>query len=212
MRRFFHAMVLLCVFATPALAQEGHWYTAIKGGLNGGADAEAASQDVSIGLGTEAGAAVLWSVGYAWEKFRVESELSWRSNDLDTATFPGALRFESTGTNTAPAEGGLTNFAYMLNGAYEMNWTPLFRPFVLAGLGFSSVTAELDRIGTQPFNFDDDKTAFAYQVGAGVEYPLSDSFAMEVSYRFFGTSAVKFSDVDVNNTHHTGLFGLTYAF
>ena len=59
---------------------------------------------------------------------------------------------------------------------------------------------------------DDDETSFAYQVGAGVEYLLSKDFAFEVSYRFFGTPTVTFSDVDVNNTHHTGLVGLTLAF
>lgn len=204
--------LVLALSASGAFAQDGHWYTAIKGGLNGGSKAEAEGQGVSIALDTEIGTALLWSVGYAINGFRIESELSWRQNDLDAATLPGSLRFQSTGTNIATAEGQLINFAYMLNGAYEVALTDLFTPFVLGGIGFSRVTGELDRIGTQPFDFDDDKTTFAYQVGVGVDYLLMEALTMEVSYRYFGTPTVEFDDVEVNNIHHTGLFGLTYAF
>lgn len=196
----------------PALAKDGHWYTALKGGINGGAMGEASGQGLSVDLDTQMGAALVWSVGYAVNGIRIESELSWRRNDLDSVTLPGNLRFQSTGTNTAPAEGRLLNFAYMVNGVYEMNLTPLFTPFLLGGVGFSRVTGELERVGSLPFYFDDDKTAFAYQVGAGLEYPLIKDLSFEVSYRFFGTPAVEFDDVEVNNTHHTGLFGLTLAF
>lgn len=213
MRKFFHAVVLLVVLTTPALAQEKHWYMGLKGGVTAGADAEASSQGATLTLDTETGAALLWSVGYDLRNgFKVESELSWRRNDLDTATFPGALRFQSTGTNTAPADGSLTNLAYLVNGVYEMNWSPRLRPFVLAGVGFSRVTGEVTRVGSATFAVDDSETALAYQVGVGVNYPLTAALTMEVSYRFFGTPNVTFDDVEINNTHHTGLFGLTYAF
>ena len=204
--------LLLGLGASAALAQEGHWYMGLKGGLNAGVEAEAANQGVVVTLESEPGAALLWSVGYALNGLRVEGEVSWRQNDLDSATLPGSLRFQSTGTNTAPAEGSLTNLAVMLNGVYEVELSPLLTPFVLGGIGVSRVTGELERVGSQAFSFDDDKTAFAYQVGVGIDYPLLDALPMEVSYRFFGTPNVQFDDVEVNNTHHAGLFGFTYAF
>ena len=203
MRSFFHVLILLCVLATPALAQETHWYTAIKGGLNGGSDADVTGVGVPISITTEAGGALLWTMGYARNQWRVESELSWRQNDLDTVTGPGG---------SVSVGGTLRNFAYMVNGVYEIPMTNLFTPFLLGGLGFSNVKSEVTSVAGYDLVFDDSKTSFAYQMGVGVEYPLLDSLALEVSYRFFGTPTVTFSDVDVNNTHHTGLFGLTYAF
>lgn len=203
MRRFFHAVVLVCMLATPALAQEGHWYTAVKGGVNAGADAEVTGLSVPISISTETGAALLWTVGRDFGRLRVESELSWRRNDLDQVSGPGG---------SVSVGGSLRNFAWMVNGIYEVPMTDLFTSFLLGGIGLSRVEGEITSVAGYDVAVDDDKTAFAYQIGAGVEYPLSKDFALEVSYRFFGTPTVTFSDVDVNNTHHGGLVGLTLAF
>lgn len=212
MRRFFHALVLLGVFATPALAQEGHWYTAIKGGVTNLASSDASSQGVSATLNYETGGALLWTVGYAFNRFRVESELSWRRNDLESLTLPASLVFTSTGTRTAPAQGRLRNFAWMVNGVYPVPITDRFTALLLGGVGYSRVMGELVQVGSAPVYFDEEKTAFAYQVGVGAEYPLSKDFALEVAYRFFGTPDVEFGNADVENIHHTGLFGLTMKF
>ena len=203
MRRFIQAMVLLGVLTTPALAQDSHWYTAVKGGLNAGADADVTGINVPISISTETGAAVLWTVGYARNQWRVESELSWRRNDLDQVSGPGG---------SVSVGGTLRNFAWMVNGIYEVPMTNLFTPFLLGGIGLARVEGEVTSVAGYDVTVDDDKTSFAYQVGAGVEYPLSKDFAFEVSYRFFGTPTVTFDDVDVNNTHHGGLVGLTLAF
>ena len=211
MKVFFSTMVFLCVLATSALAQERHWYTSFKGGINHQTGAEASGYGLTATLNTETGAALAWSVGYAFKDWRVESELSWRRNDLDSVTLSGA-RFTSTGTNRASANGSVKNFAWMANGVYVLPLTDRFTALLLGGVGVARVTGELSRIGSADFAFDDEKTTFAYQVGVGAEYPLSQDFAFEVSYRFFGTPTVTFDDVDVDNTHHTGLFGLTMKF
>ena len=213
MRRFFHAVVLLCVLATPAMAQDGHWYMGLKGGVNGGPEGEATAQGVSVTLENDVGFAAMVTFGYAVKGIRVESELALRENQIGTATLSGGNVFSSTRRPEASADGKLLNLAYMVNGIYEFGGEQMsFTPFVLGGVGFSRVKAVLDRIGIQAYAFEDETTTFAYQVGAGVEYPLSSDFALEVSYRFFGTPSVTFDDVDVTNTHHTGVVGLTLAF
>ncbi len=214
MQRFIAALIMLCVFATPALAKDGQWYASFKGGVGGGPSGDVAYPGTSgLTLETEAGLVLLGAVGYAFPGFRVEAEFSARRNDVDSASFKDPqLRFASTGSNEASAVGRLRTFAGMLNGIYEFKLSPLLTPFVMGGVGMAQVHGELVRVGDEPAPADDDKTAFAYQVGAGVEYPLSKDFALEVSYRFFGTQTVTFDDVDVNNTHHTGLVGLTMMF
>lgn len=203
MKHFIGVLGLLLLFTTSALAQESYWYTGVKGGINAGADADVTGLNVPISISTETGVAVLWTVGYARNQWRVESELSWRRNDLDEVSGPGG---------SVSVGGSLRNFAWMVNGIYEVPMTNLFTPFLLGGIGFARVEGEITSVAGYNVTVDDDKTAFAYQFGAGVEYPLSKDFAFEVSYRFFGTPTVTFSDVDVNNTHHGGLVGLTLAF
>ena len=186
MRHFIHAMMLLVVLAAPALAQEGHWYLSVKGGINAGPE----GTELGAAIETETGGAFLLAVGYDFARFRLEGELSGRSNDLDVAV-----------------GGKVTNGALMVNGVYEVPLTDQFTPFVLVGLGTSRIEAEV-----RVLDYEDDKTAFAYQAGVGVEYPMTPNLSLEVSYRFFGTEDVTFGTVDVTNTNHTGLFGLTYAF
>ena len=53
--------------------------------------------------------------------FRVEGELSWRSNDLDTL---------NNGTSI-DVEGSWRNLAVMVNAAYDLPVGGAFRPFML---------------------------------------------------------------------------------
>ena len=208
------AIVCLSLCVTPAWSQDGHWYASFKGGIGGGPSADVAYPGTSgLTLDTETGFALMGSVGYAFKNFRVEAEFSARRNDVDSASFNDSqLRFTSTGSNHAPADGRLRTFSYMVNGIYAIEMSPLLRPYLLAGVGMAQVNGELVSIGDEPVPVDDDETVFAYQAGVGAEYPLSRDFAFDVSYRFFGTSTVTFDDVDVTNTHHAGLVGLTMRF
>lgn len=207
MQRFLLAMLLFCVLAPPAFANDGQWYSSLKGGLSAGPEAEASAQGTTLTLDTDAGLAVLGSGGYAFGNgLSVEVEASWRSNDLGDVGIVGR-------SGSLNADGSLTNLAFMANAAYAMPLSPLLRPYLMAGVGMAMVDAELTGIEGLTFDpVDDDKTVFAYQVGVGVTYPLTEAMAFDVSYRFFGTEEVTFDDIDVTNTHHTGLVGLTYAF
>lgn len=172
-------------------------------------------------MDSELGLAILGAVGsYLTDGIRIEAEISWRRNTADTLKFSGSfrgLRFPES----LNAESSLSNLAAMVNAAYDWNITPRFRPFVLAGVGMSRVTIELDEIEIfgQRFSVNaDDKYTFAYQGGVGIDYALTDTVSVDVGYRFFGTPTVDFSEtedfsgIEVNNINHTGLIGLTHAF
>ena len=105
MKHFIGVLGAFLLFTTSAFAADGHWYMGLKGGVDAGPTAEAAGQGVSVDLDTKAGFAALWTLGYAFQNFRIESEVAWRRNDVDTATLGGGARFGSTGTSTAPAVG-----------------------------------------------------------------------------------------------------------
>ncbi len=210
------ACLLVGLLPLPVLAKEGLSYVSIKGGINGGPDAHKRVEDLSLSIDSEMGLAILGSVGhYLTDEIRIEAEISWRRNTADTLKFSGnfrGLRFPES----VNVESSLSNLAAMVNAAYNWNITPRFRPFVLAGVGMSSVTIELDEIEISGQRFsidlDDDKITFAYQGGVGIDYALTDTVSVDVGYRFFGTPTVDFSGTEVNNVNHTGLIGLTYAF
>lgn len=184
MKVFVSTVVFLCVLATTALAEDRHWYLSVKGGINAGPEGTEESQTIK----TETGGAFLLAVGYDFDRFRLEGELSGRNNDLDL-----------------DLNGEVTNGALMINGVYEVPMTEQFTPLILGGIGLSQVTGKIPGV-------NEDETTFAYQVGFGVEYPMTTHLSFEVAYRFFGTPNITLQTVDVTNYNHTGLFGLTYAF
>jgi len=211
------ACLLLGLLPLPILAKEGSSYVSIKGGINGGPDGNGRVGDLSGSWDSELGLAILGAVGhYLTDGIRIEAEISWRRNTVDTLKFSGnfsGLRF----SESINVKSSLSNLAGMVNVAYNWNITPRFRPFVLAGVGWSRVTIELDAIDIVglrvPVDLDDSKDTFAYQGGVGIDYALTDTVSVDVGYRFFGTPTVDFGGTDeVNNVNHTGLIGLTYAF
>ena len=64
---------------------------------------------------------------------------------------------------------------------------------------------------------DDDDLVFAYQIGAGVDYAISNRLSLDLGYRFFGTGKPKMKDVDgvsvESECHSSGIqLGLRYMF
>ncbi len=205
MRKTYLGQCVLCavlvLVSSSAWAKEG-WYAGVKGGVVAGADA-----DTNAGtLDAELGPAVMGAAGYAiGTGARVEGEISWRKNDVDTdgiglVTIQGVFPFDLS----------LENLAFMVNGAYDFQLDSPVTPFIMGGIGFSRVSGTLEILGE---DFDEDEIAFAYQCGAGLAWHVTESVSVDVSYRFFGTTEPELDPLlEINNTHHNGLVGLTYSF
>ncbi len=191
----------LVLVSTPAWAKEG-WYAGVKGGVVGGADTDVAPTAGTLTKNAEIGPAIMGTIGYAdGNGARMEGEISWRKNDVDTdgLTLAGL-----------PFDLNLENLAFMVNGAYDVQLNSQATSFIMGGIGFSRVSGTLEHAGA---DFDEDDIVFAYQFGTGLAFPVTDSVSFNVSYRFFGTTEPELdSRFAINNTHHNGLFGLTYSF
>jgi hypothetical protein len=85
----------------------------------------------------------------------------------------------------------------MANGFYDFNWNG-WSPYLGAGIGAANVNLErtvtVDVFTVTPtpvlvdtfgFRADDDEWAFAWQLMAGVAFPVSDQLAIDVGYRYF---------------------------
>ncbi|WP_394753434.1 outer membrane protein [Crenothrix sp.] len=118
------------------------------------------------------------AVGYrVAERFRLEGELLYQSSNFDNDFVFANGSFGSSETHF---NGERTRAAALLNGYYDFkNQTP-FTPYITAGVGGYHVEFKSkDAYGLRN-DFD-----VAYQVGAGVNYKVSDRFSFDLKYRYF---------------------------
>lgn len=138
---------------------------------------------------------------------RIELEYSRRSNQLDQVEFVDGR---------APGGGNLTADSLLLNCIgiirSEIRWSP----YLLAGIGAARIDASDLRVTGQPLGTDA-ATVFAYQIGGGVDYALTDSLSLDLGYRFFGTTPPKFSEpngqrFETDYFSHSVVLGLRVGF
>jgi len=163
------------------------------------------------------------AVGYSFGNgFRLEVEGSYTEQDVDShtvtalgATFSGGNAFGTTSVTQ-----GLVNAYYDFDlGA--------FKPYVTGGIGFAHVdfdnhgiflaapTAGLPAGDVVAMN--DDDTGFAFQVGIGTSYALTENVDLELGYRYTGITSVDLQAVDGTSTdvdlsYHSVLAGVRYSF
>jgi opacity protein-like surface antigen len=94
----------------------------------------------------------------------------------------GTLTFQATYTGTANAaassSGNVRTFALMANVWYDFDMGSKFKPYIGAGVGYATNEVQHGLV----FNGSD--SGFAWQVGAGVNYPISDGTSIGVGYRY----------------------------
>lgn len=173
----------LSLSAAPARA--GDFYTA---GFAGAVFADEADADATV-LTTELkgdqsfdpGFVIGGAGGYKFDfGVRLEGEIAHRRNGFDD--FSGI-----------PTGGDLGATSLMANIWYEFDTGTALHPFIGGGLGAAIVDVDDFTFGAAALR-SDSQTAFAYQVGAGLAYDLSDNVTLTAEYRFFVAE-----DVDVND-------------
>ena len=213
-------MAALALLAVPsAAAQSGDgagFYLGASGGLNFLSDSE-----IDTGLGTvdneyDGGFVLSGQAGYdsgrIWQygSLRGELELSYRENEIDQHVLGGNDLPGSTGTASTTA--------LMANLFHDFETGTPLTPYVGGGIGYA--WSELDNYGVTGLDvLDDDDSGFAWQLGAGLGFAVSEQATVSLDYRYFSTSA----DVDttaaagsvgsdVNLDSHTVMLGLRYRF
>ncbi|TAN70274.1 MAG: porin family protein, partial [Magnetospirillum sp.] len=172
MRSFKTLIAAAVLAAVPALAQ-AEWYT----GIDAGATYLQDSKNSGSGLGYKSESDMGWivqgQVGYAFGPWKVEGELSYRSNGIDKVG----------GTS---GSGETTALAPMINGIYEFLPQSQWHPFVGVGIGAALVDAgKVKQSGVDRYKGDD--WQFAYQGFAGVGFDVSKNVELKAQYRYFAT-------------------------
>lgn len=197
------ALAVAVVAAAPAAKAEGPYvFGAVGGAFMQDSNLDSGAFDLNADH--DAGFAGLAGLGYALPGgFRVEAELGYRDNDVDSVS----------GVN---ASGETRAYSAMANLLYDFDVDWPVRPFIGVGAGLARVARD-DIAPVGPTSLDDHDTGFAYQFIAGAEYPLSDRLGINLSYRYLRVpdldyTAASGAGIDSDYASHTVLLGLRFRF
>ena len=159
-------------------------------------------------IDVDTGWAVLATVGYEWDNWRLEGELGYRNNDMER------IRFHTGGTSADIDD--LSQLTLMANLLYDITLHPNVTLSLGAGVGVDRLNFEWPGFG-QPGGVEGDDWSFAYQGIVGLNYAFDASCEAFVNYRYLNADELDFVD-GINHQHfedigtHTVSVGVRYSF
>jgi OOP family OmpA-OmpF porin len=195
---------------TAQAAQINGWYVSLEGGANWIEDWDHSFFATPSTASFDTGWAVLASVGYGWNGWRLEFESGYRENDLETYTLGPAV---FTGL-----DGDLWEATFMANVLYDIQLTNNFSLSLGVGAGGDFADGEVT-LGA--LTFEDDDWNFAYQGIAGLNWAVGQQTSLFVNYHYLRVVDAEFDfrpplNAFLNNADdivkHTVSLGLRYAF
>ena len=175
------------------------------------------------GLRLAAGAAAPVKYG----QIRSELEFGWNDDAKDSNNF--AFKVKDTYNHKFATE--LSIYSAMLNIYYDIDTGTKFTPYVGGGIGVAHLKNKSKVAGSTPagaldISSSESETNFAWNIGAGVSYALTDNLSLDAGYRYTDYGNVKESvsqqisglgaplnvDGKFDVTSHEFLLGARYAF
>ena len=200
-------VILLTLFlAAPVYSAEGLYVSGYFGfAMASDSDlTDSTVPGVTVNTEFDTGPALGAALGYDFNKFRVEGEISYQKNDVSQIGSQGVL-LNNTGKVTA--------FSFLINGYYDFINKSAFTPYISAGLGFAQVEFNnLDISGLGFSGSNDEDTVFAYQVGIGLGYAVTEKITIDVRYRYIGTEDSEYDTTKAEFASNNLLFGVRVSF
>ena len=171
-------IVFAMVFGVSVLVHAGvKPYLSINGGLGILTDTGFNVSGISGDVEFDPGYVISGTVGLTFDSIslRTELELSILKNDVDKVVFHGYGSVDGDGADQKTS-------TLMWNVLYDFKTESAFTPYILCGIG----GADVDE--------DDVDTLFAFQIGAGVGYAITDHFILDLKYKFLKTDDFDFQD------------------
>ncbi|MGJ8536786.1 MAG: OmpA family protein [Parasphingopyxis sp.] len=247
LKSIFAVALSLILAATPALARDDSWYIGAEAGgtIISNADIDVTNSagvfaNNAYSINTEPGFDVGGILGYDFGWFRLEADVSYRRAEVTgieqnlgsrlpiAGTVTGtSVNYNPGGPNGNPpgnpfqwngAQGSMRILAFMANGLLDFGDDDGFQGYIGGGVGIARTSFDGIRVtDAAPVITDDSDSGFAWQLVAGVRYPLSRNFDIGVKYRFFnqddvGTNSFYSTSDETDVRSHSALVTLTYNF
>jgi OmpA-OmpF porin, OOP family len=219
--------------ATPALAEDAHWYIGVDAGV---ARADDAPVIPTGGFGFVPGPQVATSVesktGYDLDAvfgrdlghFRLEAEIGVKSVQNKRYNSAGFTAYPTAGGgfgvigpgSYGNATGSQSVLSLMANAMVDVGKDKGVRFSAGGGIGVARVKETLGLTTVGPIAADK-HTGFAWQLLAGVSVPVSEHVELGVKYRYFNADKVKIAtlvgtEAETRFRSHSVSAGFTYKF
>ncbi|MEM7774629.1 MAG: outer membrane beta-barrel protein [Pseudomonadota bacterium] len=144
-------------------------------------------------------------------KVRGDLELGYREAEIDTHNVAG------TQFSSSESSGDTSVFYGLANLTVDFKTGTRFTPYLSAGGGLANVSFDGHAVDGPGVVMDDDDTAYALQLGAGVNYNFGRGLTFELGYRYFAVYDVDLTAEDGTNSStdiedHQILFGIRQTF
>lgn len=202
---FFSAALLASGLAAAAVPVDG-WYSGIFGGYSYIPDNISVNR---FGIARNyasynGGYHVGGRLGFQSNPLRYEGELTYIQADV-SKFYVNDIRQSGVGEDTSA-------FLGMANVYYDFpEMVPCVSPFIGAGIGYGWVQARLKSTGPYfPTYFKGSDSAFAYQGTAGLTYNFAENYALNLAYRYVGTTRI--NELGKVFQANLGTVGVVYRF
>jgi opacity protein-like surface antigen len=216
MKRTYRMIIALCLpilLCDPVMAQHSGPY--VGGFLGGNMLMTAKSSDDLGSFSLKFNPALLGSAVVGWDfepnnpvgEGRIELEYTRRSNQLDQVKFSDG---------NVKGSGDVTADSLLLNCIAVFHNNTRWSPYVELGLGAARIKASDLQVTGQPLS-DGSAVVFAYQLGTGVDFALTDYLSLDLGYRFFSSIPPKFTEAngrkfDMDYYTHNIVLGMRFGF
>jgi opacity protein-like surface antigen len=216
MKRTCQTIIALClplVLCGPVRAQHSGPYVGAFVGGSALMNAEGSDDQGNFSLKFDP--ALLGSAVAGWDfapgnpvgEGRIELEYTRRSNPLTQVKF---VEGDFEGKGDVTVDSLLVNFFGILH-----NKTP-WSPYAGVGIGAARMEATDLKVNGQPLG-SGSSVVFAYQLGAGVDFALTDYLSLDLGYRFFNSIRPRFTEANgqsfkMDYLSHNVILGLRVGF
>ena len=214
----------LCV---PSVASAANgFYVGGYGGLNFLSDVDTNSVQGNVSTSSEydTGYALGAVAGYSFDldqsradglALRTELDVGYRENSIDSIDGTGTFGNATLSGRTSNVSGDVSTFSGLANAWVDYR-VGRITPYVGGGIGLANVSANgISALGVEAV--DDSDTVFAYQLGTGVAYNLTEQFALTLDYSYFATSDPELTDeaggdFEAEVASHSVMAGVRFGF
>jgi opacity protein-like surface antigen len=153
------------------------------------------------------GGAIGYRLGESGD-YRVEGEVAYQNNEVDRIDNNSLPVPIGVGTLSSMEASMLT---FLLNGYIDFNYGSAFSWFFTGGFGFARIDGEMTLDGVTD---DEDDTVFAYQLGVGAGYAVTETVTLDCKYRYLSTEDfnIEGGHVEVASPSHSITAGIRVAF
>jgi opacity protein-like surface antigen len=139
------------------------------------------TKDGAFKYGMNSGVHALGALGMRENCYRFEGELGYQRNDVDKLYGP---------FGTSNYDGKIEVWSALANAYYDIYTGGGVKPYLTAGVGAARVQFEYLRFpgAPQSIGWSEHDSVFAYQLGAGVAFPISKGVKLDARYRYFSTA------------------------